>query len=330
MAANNTGAVVSALVANSFLTVLKFAAFAVSGSGAMLSEGFHSLADTANQGLLFVGIRRSERPADEMFRYGRGGERYLFALLSAVGVFVLGCGVTVYHGVSTLLHPHELDIAWWLYVVLGVSFAVDLFVLLKAWKAVKADKGNKTVREFLDHNTDPTAVAVLLEDGAACLGILFALLGILLYEATGNPLWDSLASITIGGMLGLIAVVLGVQNSRLILGRRIPLEVRESALAYLRAQDSVVAVAEVQSRVLGAGTFKLKAQVDFDGRALGRPLAPWVSEHLPTGGDAGAIETFSAEFGEQVMERLAAEVDRIESDLQERHPQLKQLDFEAD
>ena len=98
MAASSTSAVFSALIGNGFLTVLKFAVWSVSGSGAMFSEAIHTLADTANQGLLFLGIRRSEKGTDAMFPYGRGAERYLYALLSAVGIFVLGCGVTVYHG----------------------------------------------------------------------------------------------------------------------------------------------------------------------------------------------------------------------------------------
>ena len=110
MAASSRGAVVAALVGNGFLTLIKFGAFALSGSGAMLSEAIHSFADTGNQGLLFLGIRRSQRGPDAMFHYGYGVERFLFCMLSAIGIFVLGCGVTVYHGISSLFHPPELHL----------------------------------------------------------------------------------------------------------------------------------------------------------------------------------------------------------------------------
>src|SRR5262245_52952478 len=99
------GAVVAAIVVNVFVTAIKFTAFAYSGAGSMLSAAMHTLADAGNQFLLFLGIKRSERPADTRFHYGYGNERFLFALLSAAGIFVLGCGVTVYHGVHSLIDP---------------------------------------------------------------------------------------------------------------------------------------------------------------------------------------------------------------------------------
>ena len=96
MAASSTSAVLKALIGNGFLTVLKFGVWSVSGSGAMFSEAVHTLADTANQALLFIGIRRSERSGGSMFPYGRGAERYFFALIAAMGIFVLGCLVVMW------------------------------------------------------------------------------------------------------------------------------------------------------------------------------------------------------------------------------------------
>src|SRR3712207_2483447 len=103
--ASSFRAVAVALLANSCVTVLKLVAFVLSGSGAMLSEAIHSAADTGNQFLLYMGLQRGSRERDERFHYGYGGERFVFGLLSASGIFFIGCGVTVYHGVHALLHP---------------------------------------------------------------------------------------------------------------------------------------------------------------------------------------------------------------------------------
>jgi zinc transporter 9 len=330
MSATSKGAVLAALIGNSFLAVIKLVAFAFSGSGAMLSEALHTVADAANQALLFIGIRRSERPADALFPYGYGGERYLFALFSAVGIFILGCGVTVYHGIHTLLHPPDLSIDVWTFAVLGLSFAVEGWVFLKALRAVRQQMGGRRVRRYLRSVTDPTALAVLFEDFVACLGVLIALAAIGLSHATGNPVWDSVGSILIGLMMGAIAFWLGYQNRILILGRSIPEDTRRAVLDYLSEQPTVQSVGAVQSRVVGAAEFKLKAEVEFDGRPLGRSLTELVVERAPSLTDREACQAFAEEFGERLVEALGAEIDRLESELRERHPRLRHLDFEAD
>ena len=330
MASSSTSAVVTALVGNSVVAVLKLGAFFLTGSGAMLSEAFHTIADVFNQGLLYLGIRRSERPADSVFAYGYGGERYFFALMSAVGIFLLGCGVTLYHGIHSLLHPPELEFSIWVFVVLGISFVIDAWVFMKALDAVKEQMGDRDVSSFLKSITDPTALAVLLEDLAACIGVLIALVAILLSQWTENPVWDSIGSIVIGLMMGLIAVWLGYQNRVLVLGRRIPEEVRNNSIEYLLSQPSVKKVSAVQSRVIGSGDFKLKAEVDFDGEYMAESLSPWVLEQAPGLQEKAACQAFTAEFGERMMGLLAAEVDRLERELRKRHPELKHLDLEAD
>src|SRR4051812_17157630 len=97
-APEGTAAVLMALLSNVFVTAIKFAAFFVSGSGSMLSEAVHSVADTGNQLLLFIGLKRAGKARDEAFHYGYGGERFIFGMLSAAGIFFVGSGVTIYHG----------------------------------------------------------------------------------------------------------------------------------------------------------------------------------------------------------------------------------------
>lgn len=328
--ASGKGAVFAALVCNTGLTVLKFTAFAFSGSGSMFSEAMHTLADTANQGLLFMGIKRSERKPDAMFTYGYGGERFLFALLSAVGIFVLGCGVTVYHGVSSLLKPHPLDIRWWLFVILAISFIMNGFVLWKAIQAINKSRGEVPFMKFLKTTTDPTISAVLLEDGIACLGVLIALGCIGLSALTRSTVPDAVGSIIIGGLLGFVAIWLGFQNRSLILGRSIPQEVQDEVLAYLKSQPSVEGVRAIQSRVVGADTYKIKAEIDWNGRWLGEQQAVWVLERKSALENEDGARAFAAEFGERLSNAIATETDRIEAALRAKIPQLHFIDFEGD
>ena len=175
MAASSRTAVIAAVFGNGVLTILKFIAFWISGSGSLFAEAVHSMADTANQGLLWAGLHRSGRPADKRFHYGYGAEQFLFALLAAVGIFVFGCGVTVYHGVHSLLHPQAIDISWISFTVLGISLVLDGAVLATAVRAVNQQRGTLGFKEYLRNTTDPSVVAVLLEDLVATLGVLIAL-----------------------------------------------------------------------------------------------------------------------------------------------------------
>src|SRR5262245_33275374 len=114
----------AALIGNSFVTAIKIIAFVLSGSGAMLSEAIHSFADTGNQALLFIGLKRGQRAADDRFHYGYGGERFIFGILSAAGIFFIGCGITIYHGVSSLITPHEVHPTPLTFIVLAASFVI--------------------------------------------------------------------------------------------------------------------------------------------------------------------------------------------------------------
>ncbi len=330
MAGSGTKAVFLAVIGNGFLTLIKFAAFMLSGSGAMLSEAIHSLADTGNQALLFIGIRRSERPADRLFHYGYGQERFLFALLSAVGIFVLGCGVTVYHGIHTLLHPPELTINWIIFAVLGISFVVDGAVFWMALKSVKETKGKQSFASYLKSTSDPTILAVLFEDFVACLGVLVAATGILLCHWTGNSVYDGISSIIIGVLLGAVAIWLGYRNRTLILGPAIPKDVEDQIVRILTARPSVDSVRELKTRVVGADQFRLKAEIDYNGPFLAQQHAAWVKEQVPLLKTDAEIESFVDRFGDRVIDALALEVDSIEEEMQRKFPNLQFIDLESD
>ena len=222
-AQGSRGAVIAAIVGNSLVMVAKFIAFAFTGATSMFSEAIHTLADLLNQILLLVGIVRSEKSADPDFAYGYMAERYVWALISAVGIFFLGCGVTIYHGVESLFSDHhELKDVNWAVGVLIFSLILEGYVLWVAVKAGMQQAEGKPFLKFLRTEADPATVAVILEDSAACLGVIIAMVAIILSNVTGHAYWDAIGSITIGVLLGLIAVWLIYRNTQLLVGASIP------------------------------------------------------------------------------------------------------------
>jgi zinc transporter 9 len=330
MAASSKSAVLGAVVANTFLTIVKIIAFFFSGSGAMFSEAVHSGADAGNQFLLFLGIRSSERPADATFHYGYGGDRYLYSLLSAVGIFVFGCGITVYHAIHGLLHPVDVEPSMLGYAVLGLSFLVDSAVLIAALRVVWGQKGDKGLFEFLRTTSDPTIAAVLLEDAVATSGVLVAGLAILLTEVTGDPMYDSIGALIVGLMLGFIALWLALKNRRLLLGPKIPDYVHEGVMAYLRARPGVRRIREPKTRVVGAGQYHFGAEIDFDGAYFGRKQVEMVVERAATLTSDANCEAFAGEFGDRIVDAVASEIDAIEDELRKLYPELQHVDIEAD
>src|SRR3954454_17818696 len=193
----STLTVLVAIVANLGIAIAKGVAGLVSGSAAMLSEAAHSLADTTNEVLLLVAVKRSNKDADERHPFGYGRERYFWSLLAAVGIFVGGGVFAIYQGVSTLVrgggeHGHFL-IA---YVVLGVSFLLESASWLQAVRQLRVDarRVDRSFRDQLWHTSDPAASTVFFEESAALAAPALAALGVGLHQLTGNHVWDSLAS----------------------------------------------------------------------------------------------------------------------------------------
>jgi len=323
-------AVAAAIGGNACVMVAKFVAFMFTGSGAMLSESIHTMADLLNQILLMVGIVRSGRDADESFEYGYQSERYVWALISAVGIFFLGCGVTIYHGIVTLLHPHELNHLGWAIGVLLFSFLLESAVLLIAVRAAKQQAGERPLLNFLRYEADPAVVAVVLEDFVACLGILVALGAIMLTQLTGNLYWDAIGSLVIGGLLGAIAIWLIARNSQLLVGASIPDPIRRQVLRIIEANPAVEEVVDLKTRILDTDTYRIKADVKFDGGALADKLRPQLRESYQQISTSAQFEEFAHEFAEDIVELLAEEIDLIERRIRDSVPQAKHLDLEAE
>lgn len=269
MSHGSTKAVVTAFAANAMVTVAKFIGFALSGSSALLAEAVHSLADTANQGLLYLGLRRSARQADEEHQFGYGQERYFWNLISAVTIFFLGCAYTIMHAIEELRHGHTPELSWIPFVIIGFAFMMEgysFFVALIEFRQ-QCKAAGKTFRDYLTETRDPTTLAVLIEDAAALLGLLIALIGIALAAYTGSAIFDGLAAISIGVLMGGLAFFLASTNRKYLLNHSNE-EVDEIATKLWQADDQVQRVHRMNSIVLSPEDTLLMAEVELREEAI--------------------------------------------------------------
>ena len=335
MAGNSEKAVYTALVANSLVTLCKLGAFLATGSAAMLSEAIHSFADVSNQSLLALGIKKSEAEPTPEFPYGFSRERFIWALISAVGLFFLGCGVTVYHGVSTLMHP-PVDEGHMSPVILGgvllFAFLIEGWALHVALRAVNEQRGDTPLLQHLRESTDPMTSAVLLEDGVAVAGVVVAALCIGLSIQLDSHIPDALGSIVIGLMMGVMAVVLVRRNRELLLGEAPRAEMVAAISDLIAAQPEVEGVHDVKAVVLGGGQIHFKAEIDFDAREIARQEVSKLdlTDAVNRASDTDALSDLLTEFGAAVVESLGDTVDRIEAEASRAVPELAHMDLEAD
>lgn len=327
--ASSVKAVITALAANSVVTVLKFVAFFLSGSGAMLSEAIHSAADTGNQLLLFIGLRRGSRERDDAFHYGYGGERFVFGLLSASGIFFIGCGVTLYHGIEGLLHPKMPQISGVTFAVLGASALIEGAALIVAVRAVTQNRGSTPRLQYIREKADPAALAILLEDSAAVLGVFLAAGGIFAAYLTQNPAFDAMGSIVVGLLLGAVAIHLVVENRELLMGKAVPDGVEEKFVAVMRARPSVRGVHDVKTRQLTPEAYKLKAEVVFDSDFVTKKLEEALPPEVSSADEQARRERLRT-VAASAIRILSEEVDSIEAAVREAIPEAKHIDIEID
>jgi len=222
--------VLMALAANVGIAVLKFVAAGISGSTAMLAEGFHSLADSGNQLFLLRGARASRFHASVRYPFGRGKELYFWSFMVAVFLFVGGGVVAFMEGFDRIRHPHPHDrgITFNL-IVLGVSACFELGVAFRpALKEFNHRRGSRRVWRTIRETKDPTLLVVLFEDSVAVIGLVVAAAGLLVADATKNSAWDGVASIVIGLMLGAVAWILASETKGMLVGESASREVRSA------------------------------------------------------------------------------------------------------
>jgi cation diffusion facilitator family transporter len=255
--------------ANALIGVLKLVAGLLTGSAAMLAEAAHSVADTATEALLLTALRRSARRPDRKHPFGYGKERFFWALIAAVSIFVSGAVFAIYEGIHTILDGEaEQTLAWVAYGVLGVSFLLEGTSWLQSVRQIRREAAadQTTFARWLRTTDDPTVKTVFFEDSAALIGLVLAFAGVGLHQLTGSAIWDGLASLLIGLLLTGVAYILGSTNKGLLIGRQANLRLVAAIRRDLAARPEVDAVVDLLTMMLGTDSVLLCARLDFDDR----------------------------------------------------------------
>jgi len=227
-------AVLAALGANLGIAVIKFVAFAITGSSSMLAEGVHSVVDSGNQGLLIVGGRSSRRRPTPEHPFGYGRDRYVYGFLVALMLFSGGGLFALYEGIEKVRHPHHLASPVVAVLVLAVAVGLESFSLRTAVHESRPHKGQDSWPEFIRHAKVPELPVLLLEDVAALIGLVLALLGVGLSTLTHQAVWDGVGTLGIGALLITVAVILVIETKSLLVGEAAaPQQVRAISAALI-------------------------------------------------------------------------------------------------
>jgi cation diffusion facilitator family transporter len=242
----NNLAVWAALAGNLAVAASKFAAAAITGSAAMLSEAVHSLVDTINEILLLYGIARSLRPPDRVHPFGYGRELYFWSFVVALLIFALGAGVSAYEGLDRVLHPQSIERPLVIFIVLGISLAFEAASWVVGVREFRAANRSTGWWEAFRRSKDPPIFIVVFEDTAAILGIAAAATGTAAAVISGDTRWDGVASLAIAVILAGVAGLLARESKALLIGERADPKLSE---AIMRTAAGIAGVCSANSIV---------------------------------------------------------------------------------
>lgn len=289
--------ILAAIVANLAIAVIKFIAAVITGSSAMLSEGIHSTVDTGNELLLLLGIRLSQKPPDESHPFGYGQELYFWTLIVALFIFSIGGGMSIYEGINHIIFPKPLEDPFWNYVVLGLAVVFEGYSWSVALRELIANKNEGNILQAIRASKDPTIFTILLEDSAALLGLAIAFMGVFLGHLFHNPYFDGAASIAIGIILVIVAIFLIYESKNLLIGEGADPQTVASLKKITQADPAVTKVMRVLTLYFGPQEVLLNLEIQF-------------------------AQNLSAE-------KLAIAIERLEKQIRQEHPEIKQIFVEA-
>nr|CDJ85037.1 Cation efflux protein domain containing protein [Haemonchus contortus] len=315
----------------------KYAAAYLTGSKSLFAEAIHSTMDTCNQMILLMGIRYSARNPDNLFPYGYGNMRYVTSLISGCGIMAFGCGLSIYHGVSGLLHPAELEPLNYAYYALFMSLCFQGTSAITAYREVrhKAKRAGLSILNYVRTSADPSLNVVLLEDTAAVSGVAIALCAVSLSSILASPIPDSIGSIMIGCLLGTVASFIIRTNAAHLVGRSLPKRITDDIVCRLSNDPVIRSVHDVKATALGVEQSRFKAELDFNGREITRAYLnqnvhmPSLLKEVQEMKDEKELGAFMETHGEKIIDRLGDEIDRIEKEITKKHPDIQHVDLEA-
>ena len=294
--------VLAAFVANFLIAISKFVAGFISGSAAMLAEGAHSVADTVNQVFLLISLPLSKSAPDREHPYGHGKDRFFWSLLVAVGLFVAGAVFSVYEGITKITGESEGGESFLIaYVVLGAAFVFESGALVVSTREFLKSARDEN-RSFWGHfrTTRNTTMKVpLYEDAAALAGLAIAAAGLLLTQLTGNHVYDGIASIGVGVILGFVAFELGADSRALLLGEAVPPEDEERLREIMTSFEEVTDVLRLLTMHLGPDAVLVNTEI-----------------HVVDGLETDQIE----DLLERITQRMREEMPEVAQTFIELHP----------
>ena len=253
-----------ALSVNFFIAIVKTIISVITSSSAMFSEAIHSYVDSANQFILWFGMKQSKKANKKIYPLGRGKEEYYWTLVVAVLIFTIGGLVSLEHGIEALSHPHELKNLYISIIVLTVSIILESYVLYKAVKQLQQTSNeNKSIMKLLKESTDGPLIAIVVEDFAATMGLFIALVGTLLSNFTGNPTYDAVSSILIGVLLMVSGLFLGYEMKHLITGESISQKSQDKIRKIITSNKNVLDVTSLKIVSIGTSSYLALISVDY-------------------------------------------------------------------
>jgi cation diffusion facilitator family transporter len=252
-----------ALSVNFFIGLIKsFVAF-ITNSSAMFSEAIHSFVDSFNQFLLWFGIKQSKKDNRKIYPLGRGKEEYFWTLVVAVLIFTVGGLVSLEHGIEALSHPKKLENLAISISILSISIILETYVLIKAVKKLRDGKKNKSIMKLLKKSNDGPLIAIVVEDFAATLGLIIALIGTLISYFTNNPIYDAISSILIGILLMVSGLFLGYEMKHLITGEAIGSDLHIELKNALQKNKEIISVMTIKTISIGAEKYLCIVELNY-------------------------------------------------------------------
>jgi cation diffusion facilitator family transporter len=301
----STKAILAALAANLGIAVTKFVAFLLTASSSMLAESVHSVADSGNQALLLLGGKRSRREATPQHPFGYGRERYVYAFIVSIVLFSVGGLFALYEAWHKVQHPEPItDWQWVPVTVLVVALVLEGLSFRTAIRESNHTRGRRSWVSFVRTAKAPELPVVLLEDFAALLGLVFALVGVGLTLLTGNGVWDGIGTAFIGTLLVVVAVVLAIEMKSLLLGEAATVEqVRAITEALVGEGDTGVdSVIHLRTMHLGPEELLVAAKIAVGSKDYGYEIAATI--------DAAERRVREASPGLTVLLYLEPDIDR--------------------
>ncbi|WP_269913839.1 cation diffusion facilitator family transporter [Acinetobacter sp. HY1485] len=252
-----------ALLGNLVIAIAKFVAAFITSSSAMLSEAVHSVVDTVNEILLLYGLKKSKQAPDASHPFGYGRELYFWAFIVSLLVFSLGSLVSLYEGISHILHPEPLQSATINYIILGISFICEGISWFAALKGFKKYKKNMGYFEAFRKSKDPTTFTVLFEDSAALLGLVVAFLGVYFSHTLALPILDGIASVIIAVILAVAAFLMARETKGLLMGEVADPALRQSIINIAQYDEAVLSANGVLTQQMGAQQVIASLSLEF-------------------------------------------------------------------